>query len=314
MKIPGFIDLQINGYSGINFHDPCTTADDVLEAAEILATQGTAGFLATITTNPRDVIEHCIETVTHAINKQGKRGHILGIHLEGPFISPEYGYRGGHPEGFVCPPDLKWFEKLQKIAEGNIRIVTLAPEHENTIAFIEAVTPEVIVSAGHSNCSFQDVGSAVKAGLTMATHIGNGCRQTIDRHNNPIFNILAYPEITLCFISDGFHLPEAFIRMLYNCRPIEKLIVVSDVVKYAGMKPGKYTGVAGREIIVQANGRLCLASDREVMAGSSSSMMKCMNHLASLNIMSEAELWQVGYFNPLRILGIDANELPDGVG
>ena len=92
--------------------------------------------------------------------------------------------------------------------------------------------------------------------------------------------------------------------MLYHNRNIEKLIAVSDSVQFAGMMPGKYQGFGGRDVILHDNGRLCLASDSNVMAGSSSNMIKCMNHLASLKILSENELWQVGYFNPLRALNL----------
>ena len=307
MNLPGFIDLQVNGYAGVDFNDPETTEDEILEAAETLAERGTAGFLATVITNRPQLIEQNIATVANAIKKQGKNGHILGIHLEGPFISPEYGYRGAHPEAPIRPPDLQWFQRLRRIAEGNLCIVTLAPEYENAVDFIGAVAQEVTVSVGHSNCSFKDVQGAVAAGLTMATHVGNGCRQTIDRHNNPIINILACTDLALSFIPDGFHLPEAFIRMLVACRPIEKLIAVSDSVRLAGMPPGRYTK-NGTEILLREDGRLYLASDEDVMAGSSANMLQCMNHLASLGILTEQELWQVGYANPLRILGIRPEE------
>lgn len=308
MNIPGFIDLQVNGYAGIDFHDPETTVDDILKAADILANKGTAGFLPTVTTNDRKLIEQCVATITKAIKKQGEDGNILGIHLEGPFISPEYGYRGAHPEHAVIPLDIEWFQKLKKISEGHLRIVTLSPEQENAVEFIRTVTPEVVVSVGHSNCSFEDVTKAVDAGLSMATHIGNGCRQTIDRHNNPIINILGYPEISLSFIPDGFHLPEAFIRTIINCRPIDKLIVVSDSVMRAGMEPGEYENSSGIKVVLRNDGRLCLAADPQVMAGSSFNIMQCMNHLASLDILDEAMLWQVGFYNPLRILGLDPDE------
>jgi len=306
MNVPGFIDLQVNGYSGINFNDPETSVEDILEAAKILENKGTAGFLPTVTTNDRKTIEQCIATVTKAIKKQGKQGNILGIHLEGPFISPEYGYRGAHPEQAVIPPDIEWFKILQKISEGYLRIVTLAPEHKNAVDFIRNITPEVIVSVGHSNCSFNDIELAVDAGLTMATHIGNGCVQTIDRHNNPIVNILGRPEISLCFIPDGKHLPEAFIRMITQCRPVDKLIVVSDSVMHAGMEPGEYETANGIKVILGNDGRLCLAADPEVMAGSSFNMLQCMNHLASLDIFDETSLWQLGFYNPLKILGINS--------
>jgi N-acetylglucosamine-6-phosphate deacetylase len=309
MNVPGFIDLQINGYAGIDFHDPEATVDDILETADILVKKGTAGFLPTVTTNDRKTIEQCIATITRAINIQGKGGNILGIHLEGPFISPEYGYRGAHPGDAVIPPDIEWFERLQKISEGHLRIVTLAPEQKNATEFIRTITPEVVVSVGHANSSFAEITNAVNAGMTMATHIGNGCLQTIDRHNNPIVNILGCPEIALSFIPDGFHLPEAFIRMIVNCRPVDKLIVVSDSVMHAGMKPGEYKNASGIRVILGNDGRLCLAADPEVMAGSSFNIMQCMNHLASLDILDEAALWQVGFINPLRILGFDPDEI-----
>jgi len=305
MNGPGFIDLQINGYAGIDFHDPETTVDDILEAAEILLKNGTAGFLATITTSGREMIEKCIGTITKAIKKQGKNGNLLGIHLEGPFISPEYGYRGAHPESAVISPDIDWFKKLQKISEGHIRIVTLAPEHKNAAEFIKSVGSNVIVSVGHSDPTFEEVKKAVDAGLKMATHIGNGCLQKIDRHHNPIVNILGCPEITLSFIPDGFHLPESFISMITQCRPLDKLIVVSDSVMHAGMEPGEYENASGIKVVLGKDGRLCLSSDPDVLAGSSYNMLQCMNHLASLEILDETALWQVGFFNPLQSLDID---------
>jgi N-acetylglucosamine-6-phosphate deacetylase len=305
LTLPGFIDLQVNGYAGINFHSPATTVDDILNITETLTNEGTIGFLPTITTGPREEIEHCINTIAKAINKQGKYGHILGIHLEGPFISPEYGYRGAHPELSITPPDLNWFNKLQKISEDSIRILTLSPEIDNAAEFIKAISKDIIVSVGHSNCTYENIKVAVSNGLSLATHIGNGCKQLIDRHNNPIINILACNQITLCFIADGHHLPEAFIRVLINSRPIKKLIVVSDSVKFAGMKPGKYISARNVEIMLDENGRLYLLSDPDVMAGSSSNMIKCMNHLSSIGFLSEEDMWNLGYFNPLRLLEID---------
>jgi N-acetylglucosamine-6-phosphate deacetylase len=308
MKRSGFVDLQLNGSFGIDFSDPSTTVDEVLGVSQKLVQNGTAGFLATVITNPREVMETCVRTIAAAIRKQRDHAPILGIHLEGPFISPEYGYRGIHNAESVCPPDLQWFESLQEIAEGHIRIVTLAPEYKNACEFIRAISPRIIVSAGHSNCSFAHARKAVEAGLTMATHIGNGCRQQIDRHDNPIVNLLACGEITLCFIPDGVHLPEGFIQMLLKSRPVDKLIVVSDAVRFAGMPPGKYTTSSGVEVLLDPVGRLSLASDPNIMAGSTATMLKCMNHLASLKVLAEDKLWQLGLENPLRMLGMSGND------
>ena len=309
MKHPGFVDLQVNGSFDVDFSDPSTTVEQVLQVSRKLVGNGTVGFLATVLTNAREAMEECIRTIAEAIHQQGGEGPILGIHMEGPFISPEYGYRGIHAAEFVCPPDVEWFGRLQKLANGHIRFVTLAPELEHSADFIRAVSPDVIISAGHSDCSFAQAQAAVEAGLKMATHIGNGCRQQIDRHNNPIVNLLACKEIALSFIPDGFHLPEGFVRMLLNSRPIDRLVVVSDAVRFAGMPAGEYKTESGIDVSMSVEGRLSLVSDSNVLAGSSATMLKCMNHLASLGILTEEELWQVGFGNPLRMLGFgpDAN-------
>jgi N-acetylglucosamine-6-phosphate deacetylase len=314
MKHQGFVDLQVNGSFGIDFSNPSTTADQVLQVSQRLARNGTIGFLATVMTNPREVMEACIRTIAEAISRQGGRSPILGIHLEGPFISAEYGYRGIHPADSVSPPDIQWFEKLQEAAHGEIRLITIAPEHAGACDFIRAVSPGVVVSAGHCTCSFDQVQRAVAAGLSMATHIGNGCRQQIDRHDNPIVNLLACTEISLSFIPDGFHLPEGFVRLLLNSRPIDKLIVVSDAVQHAGMPPGKYTTSSGAEVELSVEGRLSLSSDVNMMAGSSATMLTCMNHLASLGVLTEEELWKVGADNPLAMLRIRADEVSGGKG
>ncbi|HTY37785.1 MAG TPA: N-acetylglucosamine-6-phosphate deacetylase [Bacteroidota bacterium] len=306
---PGFVDLQVNGYFGVDFSDPAATVEQILEAAELLVTQGTVGFLATIITGPRESMEMCAKNIAEAIDRQGRRGPILGIHLEGPFISPDYGYHGMHDPQYVCPPDAQWFERLQKISRNNIRIVTLAPEYEGACEFVSAVGPSVTVSAGHTHCSFSQARRAVRSGLRMATHIGNGCRQEIDRHDNPIVNLLGCGEIAVSFIPDGFHLPEAFLRMLLLSRPINQLIAISDSSQYAGMAAGTYTMSSGLKVVLSENGRLATVSDANVLAGSSSTMLRCMNHLASLGVLTAEELWQIGFGNPLSAIGGKLEEL-----
>ena len=308
MRIPGFVDLQVNGYGGIDLNDPATESRDVLEMAEMLGQRGTAGFLATIITNTAEVMERCVATVARAMKEQPSPGRILGIHLEGPFISSAYGYRGIHPEKQVRPPDLAWFQRIQRISEGNVRMVTLAPELPGALGFIRAVAGEVIVSAGHTNCSYGHARRAMDEGLTMATHLGNGCRQTIDRHNNPIVNLLACPDLILSFISDGFHLPEAFIRLIFTCRPVQKLIAVSDSSSLAGMDAGAYSW-NGQDVVLREDGKLHLRADENVLAGSSYCLLQCMNYLASLNLLTEDELWQVGCLTALRVLGLRPQRL-----
>jgi len=304
IDLPGFVDLQVNGYAGVDFLDPATTVEDILRAARSLRQQGTAGFLLTVCTHRREAIETCIAHAREAMDRQGPGGNLLGIHLEGPFISPEYGYRGAHQAPYIIPPDLGWFRHLQSIARGALRMVTIAPELPGAIEFIRAVSGDLLVSAGHANPDYPVLRQAIGAGLRAVTHFGNGCRPEIHRHDNVLVRILACPELRLCFIPDGQHLPEPFLRMLLNLVPRERLAVTSDMVMYAGMPPGVYPREAAR-IRLREDGRLCLADDEKLLYGSCSTMLQCINHLGALGLVTAEDLVRLGVSNPLRLIGID---------
>lgn len=302
--LPGWIDLQVNGYAGVDFLDPATRVDDILRAAEGLRQRGTAGFLLTVTTHRREALEVTVRHAREAMDRQGPECPILGIHLEGPFISPEYGYRGAHDADCIIPPDLEWFRKLQDLAGGAIRLVTLAPELPGALPFIAAVADETVVSLGHANPDYETLRRAIDAGLRAVTHFGNGCRPEMNRHDNILIRILACPELNLCFIPDGQHLPVPFLRMLLQSVPPARLVATSDMVMYSGMAPGVYERSSQR-IRLREDGRLCLADDEKLLYGSVSLLADCMNHLASLGHLSPEAMVEVGFDNPLRLIGVD---------
>lgn len=314
-SLPGFVDLQVNGYAGVDFLDPATTVDQTLEAAFRLRERGTAWFLVTTTTHRRDAVEANIRRARQVMDLQGPDGPVLGIHLEGPFISPEYGYRGAHLPQYITPPDLDWFRHLQDLARGAIRMVTIAPEAPGAIPFIRAVAGETLVSLGHANPDYQTLRRAIDAGLKAVTHFGNGCRPEIPRHDNILVRVLACPELSLCFIPDGQHLPEPFLRMLLCRVPPERLAITSDMVMYAGMPPGLYER-EGYRIRLREDGRLCLADDEKLLYGSCRTMLECVNHLAGLGPASPETLVDLGLTTPLRLLGLEPAEFlrrPAGV-
>ena len=300
-NLPGWVDLQVNGHAGISFFAEDLTADRVAEATEKLVEAGTAGFLATVVTTPPVVMEHCLAVLGKGCEDKRLSNHLLGIHLEGPFLSPEPGARGAHPSEFMVPPTIERFNELQDLAGGNIRVLTLAPELPGAIPFIEEVSETVVCSGGHTLASYEDMRNAAMAGLRLWTHLGNGIPKEVHRHENPIIYLYAIPELKPSIITDGFHLPESFIRATIEAKGIDGCFVISDQTHLAGMPPGEYQ-LGMTPVVLEESGFLHMR-DEPYLAGSSRTMAQCMEHLAGLGFLDEEGLLRLGYTAPLAILG-----------
>lgn len=300
--IAGWVDLQVNGHAGVSFCDETLTLDRVFEATGKLVAEGTVLFLPTVVTTPPEIMIHCLKVLGQACAHPDLKPHLGGIHLEGPYLSPEPGAKGAHPPDCMHPPDLEEFNRFQEAAGGCIRLLTLAPELEGATGFIEAVTAKgVICSAGHTLASYTDFRIAVEAGLRLGTHIGNGVPREVNRHDNPILSQLAIPDIIPSMITDGFHLPEGFIRTVASAKKSSGCFVVSDQTHLAGMPPGEYRlGVT--PVVLEEDGFLHMR-DEPYLAGSSRTMAECMEHLASLGFLEDDDLVRMGNRTPLSILG-----------
>lgn len=298
----GFVDLQVNGYKGITFTSAQLTIDQIHQVTRELVKAGTIAYCPTICTNSLEIYEHVLPLFAKALQNVELARHILGLHLEGPFISPVEGARGAHPPQHIIKPDITQLKHFQDWAEGHISLLTLAPETENAIPLIEyAVQNGIRISMGHHLAEDNIMEQAVKAGATASTHLGNGMPNMINRHQNPIWWQLACDDISGMFISDGHHLPADFLKVALRAKTLAKFIIVSDAAYIAGMPPGTYDFL-GRKTVLSPSGRISFA-DTPYLAGSSANMIQCMNHLASLKLLTEKELWQVGRDNPLRYLG-----------
>jgi len=230
--------------------------------------------------------------------------HLLGIHLEGPFISPEPGAVGAHPARFVQAPSIDLFDRLQEWAGGAVKILTVAPERPGCADLIRhAVRQGVAVSVGHHLAGDGDLDRAVEAGASLCTHVGNGIPNQIHRHQNPLWWTLASDALSGLFITDGHHLPADFIKVAWRAKTPARFIVTSDASPLAGMPAGRYTIFGGLEVEIEPSGRI-FAPATQALAGSHATMLDCMNHLAGLGLLSEAELIQVGLVNPLRALNL----------
>jgi len=298
----GFVDLQVNGFLGIDFSFPGITLDEIVQVVSELRNRGTIAFCPTVITSSLDTYRTNLPVLAQAHSSPDISGHLLGIHLEGPFISAKDGARGAHPSDSVHLPDIDLFDQLLDLAEGQVSLLTLAPEIPGAIDLIEhAVSKGISVSLGHHLAKPQQIEDAVNAGARASTHLGNGLPNCIDRHNNPLWPQIANQSLNAMLITDSHHIPDDFIMSVVLAKTSERVIVVSDSAPVAGFKPGIYQTL-GQEVHLEESGRLWNPVGNHLV-GSSASMFDCMNHLASLSLLREEELWRVGHDNPLQFIG-----------
>jgi len=301
----GFIDMQNNGWMETDFSQPGLTLERMKEITRELVSKGTIAYCPTIITGDLDTYRTNMSIVARAMKDSEIGPHILGIHLEGPFISPEFGAIGAHPKEYVLDPDPAAFDRIQEWAEGNIKILTVAPERPGCEELIRhAAKQGVIVSIGHHLAKDADMEKAVNAGARLCTHVGNGIPNQIHRHDNPLWWQLAEDKITGMFITDGHHLPADLIKVALRSKTPDRFIVTSDASPLAGMPPGKYMIFGSLPVVISETG-LIYSEKSQSLAGSHAVILECMNHLASLNLLSEEELWKVGFLNQIKLLGLD---------
>jgi N-acetylglucosamine-6-phosphate deacetylase len=236
VELPGLFDLQVNGFAGIDFNAPDLTADRVEDALERMRATGVTRCLPTLITSSFDEF-----AAGARILARSAHAAIAGIHMEGPYISPEDGARGAHPRAHVIAASVDDFERRQDAAGGRIVLVTLAPEVPGAVPLIEHLAGAgVRVALGHTAAAPRQIGDAIAAGATLATHLGNGCPQTLPRHPNVIWELLAADAVCATFIVDGHHLPPSTVKAMVRAKGAQRTILVTDAIAAAGCPPGRY--------------------------------------------------------------------------
>lgn len=301
---PGFIDVQVNGFAGVDYNDPDASHESIAQSLRVMFRTGVTRCFPTIITGSRERMLGSLRNLAGARdefrrNKMPEGWAMEAFHVEGPHISPEAGPRGAHPQEHIRPPDLKEFKRWQEAAEGNIRLVTISPEWDATPGYVEGVVREgVVASIGHTKATPEQIQAAVTAGASMSTHLGNAAHPVLPKTQNYIWEQLAEDRLSGGFIVDGIHIPAAFFRAALRAKGMERAFLVTDAVMPAMCAPGPYK-LGQVEVELRPDGSVVMRGEGR-LAGSALRMDQAIGNAVRLARISLREAIAMATVNPAR--------------
>jgi N-acetylglucosamine-6-phosphate deacetylase len=309
---PALFDLQINGGDGCSFNSERLTVDEILRVIALCRRHGIGSFCPALVTNSFSALAHALATLRQACEQDaGVASTLPAFHLEGPYISAEDGPRGAHPRQHVRRPDWDEFRRLQDAAGGRIRLVTLAPEREGALEFIEnLVASGVVVAIGHTASSGARIGEAIAAGARLSTHLGNGAHEVLPRHENYIWEQLAADALWASIICDGHHLPSAVVRCIVRMKTPARTILTCDAGSLAGLPAGRYREW-DQDLDVLPEGKIVVAGT-SYLAGSWAFTDTCVANAIRYAGVSLSEAVDMASARPRELLGLPARRLEPG--
>lgn len=300
----GLIDLQVNGFRGLDLNAGEVTANIMLSLCEELLSVGVTTWLPTLITASETVILQTLEAIS-----KSRAGHRLiaemvpGVHVEGPSISEKDGPRGAHPLAHVRPPSIGEFERWQQASGDLVTMVTLAPELQGSVDYIRALSARgILIALGHTAATPDEIHAATEAGAKLSTHLGNGAAAMLPRHPNFLWAQLADDRLTAGFIADGWHLPADTFRAMLRAKGMERAILVSDMVALAGMPAGLYEQPVGGTVEVSPEGRISVAGT-PYLAGASLPLSANVVIAAEMACLPLADALVLATQNPGRFVG-----------
>lgn len=297
---PGFIDLQVNGFAGVDYNSPIAPHEEIARSLDALFATGVTRFFPTVITGDPEEMTGALHNLVRARESLADGKAMEGFHVEGPFISPDDGPRGAHPRRWVRPPDIEEFRRFQDAAEGHVRLITLSPEWPEAPRFIETVTGEgVVASIGHTKATSDQLRDAVSAGATLSTHIGNGAHAVLPRHPNYLWEQLAEDRLAASLIVDGIHLPESFLRVAIRAKGADRAVLVTDAVMPAGCEPGIYK-LGEVDVELHSDGSVRLLGGTR-LAGSALKMNDAIANVMRIARISLSEAITLATKNPARV-------------
>lgn len=301
----GFVDLQVNGYAGVDFNQDELSVDRIRFACDRLRNDGVASILATIITDDISKMCHRLSQVAVALEADSLIREVIGgFHIEGPFLNETPGFIGAHPTCHAKAANLDDMKRLLDAAADKTRIVTLAPERDPQSKVTQFLSQnDIVVSAGHCDPSLDELKAGIDAGLSMFTHLGNGCPLQLHRHDNIVQRVLSCSDqLRIGFIADGVHIPLFALKNYLKCADCNRCFVVTDAIAAAGKGPGVYE-LAGQTVVVDEN-LATWAEDRSHLVGSASTMPSIVANLRRIGL-DETTIRKLAITNPRAALATD---------
>lgn len=306
--VPGFVDVHVHGAGGHDVMEATPAALDVIAAT--LARGGTTSFLATTVTAPPETICKSAAGIANYIQTQARqktpaappRAEILGIHLEGPFISA--GRRGVHPEQWIAAPSAELLGRLLNAAGGTARILTLAPEISGALSLVDAARKAgITVSIGHTDATYEQATEAIAHGARHAAHVFNAMRPFSHRDTGVLGAVLTSQQVTGELIADGVHVDAAAMTMLLKAKGSGGVVLVSDGTAATGMPDGRYR--LG-DFDVQVTGGVVRNAEGK-LAGSTLTLDRALRNIIALGVPLDEAVRMLTLY-PARVLGLETRK------
>ncbi|HWJ76744.1 MAG TPA: N-acetylglucosamine-6-phosphate deacetylase [Niallia sp.] len=297
--IPGFVDIHIHGANNADAMDATPDALEIM--AKTLPMEGTTSFLATTMTQPVEDIEKALANIGDYIASSSQEGlaEIIGIHLEGPFISEKRA--GAQPLDAIKKPNKDLFIKWQELSQDQIKLVTMAPEQQGGRELIQYLKSEGIVpSMGHSDAVYEEVLAAIEAGVNHVTHLYNGMRGLHHRDPGVAGGALLHPELITEMIVDGIHIHPSIVKLTYQQKGADAIILITDSMRAKWLEDG-ISSLGGQKVIVK-EGKALL--ENGALAGSTLKMIDAIHNMMDYTGCSLEEAIQMASYNPARQIGL----------
>jgi N-acetylglucosamine-6-phosphate deacetylase len=289
---PSLLDLQVNGYGGIDFQQQNLSEQALMVATESLKRDGCPRFLLTLTTSKwATLLSNLKHIKTLRDSNPILHESIAGWHIEGPFLSEESGYCGAHDTSVMEDPSPAKIQELKEITQTDPTLLTLAPERPGSMESIrQAARQGIRVSLGHTNAGKTSLLQAAEAGATGFTHLGNACPQQLDRHDNLLFRVLDSENWMTGIIPDGIHVSPALFRIFHKLIPTEQIYYTTDAMSAAGSAPGKYR--IGKIEVEVGEDQVVRQPGQSNFAGSALKPYEGIMRAAKMRHLSWREVWQ----------------------